>query len=357
MPIDAAAKHILDMLPEPALLVGTDSRIFLANPAARARLGAGAGDVLTEFCPADPAAAELRAYLRRCSGARSPLPGAIALRGAGGETLPFHASAGLLAPSRDGDPAILLLRLTDRSDARFAALAQHVSDLNDEIRRRRRIQALLERALEDREVLMRELHHRVKNNIQMLAAMLYAARREAVGGAGVPALEEASRRLAAVGMVHQLLYTGDSLRGVRADLFVARIASAVMEAAGGEDRFSSTGDASEIPNDTAVPLALVLNELLANAVKHGNRPDGTPGHVRVGLTEVDGALELVVADEGPGFEIVGALGRRATGLGLVQGLARQIGGTFSVERPAVGGARCIVRFRTRTDAAIGKDKP
>lgn len=349
---NGSAESVLQGLPEPALVVGTDGSVAFANSAALARLGSslkGIGDLI-RLTGTPEAAAELQGYLRRCSGSRSPLLGATQLREVDGRTTTFRCHGGLLRAAEGETPAKLLLRLSDRGDERFATLAQKVRDLNDEVRRRRRTQALLEEAIRDRDVLLRELHHRVKNNIHMLAGMLSSARRETAAPEAALVLEEASRRLAAIGAVHQMLYLEDNLRGVQGDEFVIRIATMVMDGAGARDRLSVTAEPIEIPNDAAVPLALILNELLANALKHGSRPDGTDGQVCLGFAEVDAAIELSVEDEGRGFDPAVKAGKRASGLGLVRGLTRQIGGSFSVGFGRSGGARCVVRFQDRRSA-------
>jgi two-component sensor histidine kinase len=89
-----------------------------------------------------------------------------------------------------------------------------------------------------------------------------------------------------------------------------------------------------------MPLALILNELLTNAVKHGLK-GRRHGIIRVALTREAERYRLAVEDDGDGFELKPA-SRRSSGLGLVLGLTRQIGGTFTVERAA--GARCVVSF-------------
>ena len=344
---DEGGERVLQALSEPALLVGAPGRIDFANCAALARLGpdAQAGQDLFALCPDAEAGAALQNYLLRCSGSRSALPGAAKLRDAAGRTVRFRCEAGLLVPAEEGGTPLLLLRLSE-ADERFSVLTRKIHELNEEILGRRRAQALLEQALGERDLLLRELHHRVKNNIQMLSGMLSAAQREAAAPEAAAALEEASRRLAAVGAVHQMLYQGSDLRGVRGDEFVARVATLVAEASGVRGLLLVEAEPAGIGNDAAVPLALVLNELVANAAKHGTRTNGAPGQIRVGLSAApDGSVELWVEDEGAGFEPATGVTRRASGLGLVRGLARQLGAKFSVERGRVGGARCVVRFR------------
>jgi two-component sensor histidine kinase len=87
-------------------------------------------------------------------------------------------------------------------------------------------------------------------------------------------------------------------------------------------------------------LALILNELLNNAVKHGVA--GGKGPVRVALREVGDNLQLTVSDPGPGFKPGPASGRRSSGIGLVMSLIRQIEGSFQVESNS--GTHCIVSF-------------
>ncbi len=95
-----------------------------------------------------------------------------------------------------------------------------------------------------------------------------------------------------------------------------------------------------LPKETAVPLALALNELLTNAAKHGANDRGRVT-INVGLSQRSGSHELYVQDRGPGFNFEEARGR-SSGLGLVTMLAQRLKGTFTVERRS--GARCTLRF-------------
>jgi two-component sensor histidine kinase len=101
----------------------------------------------------------------------------------------------------------------------------------------------------------------------------------------------------------------------------------------------------EISNDTAVPLALILNELITNAAKHG--VGAGRGTIRVALTREPDGFVLSVEDDGPGFDLQ-AVRARASGLRLVEGLARQIRGQFQVLRvqvTRVPTTRCVLRFQ------------
>jgi two-component sensor histidine kinase len=139
----------------------------------------------------------------------------------------------------------------------------------------------------------------------------------------------------------QVLYdAGNAARYSAGDFLQAVCASARQAFGGGVDISIAECAGAELANDTVIPLALILNELLTNSVKHGgNAPGG--GLIKVGLTKNSDGFVLYVEDEGPGFDFERAQ-RRSSGLGLVSGLVQQLRGTFQVER--TGGARCVVRF-------------
>lgn len=347
---DVTAREFLESLPEPSLILDTTVHVLVANRAALARFGPLVGRELTDFAPVAHAA-ELQAYVRRCSGSRGPLPGTTMLCDADGADTRFRCFGGLLAPARNGASATMLLRLSAARDERFLALARDVRRLDAELRERRRIQAALEQALRDRELMLRELHHRVKNNIQMFVGMIRSVEREATSREAQAVLAQVANRLDAIGAVHQMLHHTDSLEGVDASRFAADLSAAILRSRGAQARLSSRATpGAAVPNDVASPLALILNELLINAVNHGTHD----GEIRVNLSCTGDSFELSVENDGPGFDVAEPA-KRASGLGLVRGLARQLGGSFAVERGEHGGARCVVRFLVRSDDRTGKE--
>jgi PAS domain S-box-containing protein len=189
-------------------------------------------------------------------------------------------------------------------------------------------------------LLFAELNHRIKNNMQMLYALLAAARRETDSDDARQALDEASRRVAAMAAAQTALYQSDNLSRFDSAPFMASVCAAAAGAFGDEVRLDLHCDAGKLANDMAVPLALILNELLGNAAEYGADSEGR-GTIRVALTETDGRFVLAVEDDGPGFDLC-EVRRKSSGLGLVAGLARQIGAAFRVERQ--GGARCLLEF-------------
>lgn len=190
-------------------------------------------------------------------------------------------------------------------------------------------------------LLFAELNHRIKNNMQMLQSLLTAARRETPSAEARTALADASQRVGAMAAAQKVLYQANNAGAYQAKEFLAAVCSSARQGLGEHIVIECTADDAELFNDTAMPLALIVNELVTNAAKHGLNGRGQ-GLIKVGLAKKADAFVLHVEDDGPGFELAQTR-RRASGLGLVMGLVRQIGGAFNVER--VPGARCTVEFR------------
>jgi PAS domain S-box-containing protein len=188
-------------------------------------------------------------------------------------------------------------------------------------------------------VLLKELNHRVKNNMQMLHALLVAAQRETVNAEARNVLADATRRISAMAAAQKVLYEENQPTSFSAGEFLQSVCAIAQHSFDRRPQIIVQEASGALSNDIAMPLALIINELLTNAVKHGGSGDGT---IRVGLGSQGHSYRLWVQDCGPGFEFSSSQRKRASGLGLVEGLARQLRGSFSVERD--GGARCVVSF-------------
>jgi PAS domain S-box-containing protein len=189
-------------------------------------------------------------------------------------------------------------------------------------------------------VLMRELNHRVKNNMQMLQSLLFTATRQTHNLEARKVLEDVSNRITAMAAAQRVLYGADTANRFSAAEFIEAVCHAAQQSFPPNVKIVQEMTSGELDNDHAMPLALILNELLTNAVKHGCNGGGEI-RVRVGLTNADG-FELHVEDEGPGFDFE-SVRNRSSGLKLVQLLARQLQGHLEVStKPA---SRCTVRFK------------
>jgi PAS domain S-box-containing protein len=190
-------------------------------------------------------------------------------------------------------------------------------------------------------ILLNELNHRVKNNMQMLQILLEAGARRAESSEAREVLDEASGRVMAMAAAQRVLYTTHDATRFNARDFLNVVCETAKHTFPQELDIDYEADAIQLSNDAAMPLALIANELLTNAVKYGLNAQGA-GTVRVRLRRADESLLFYVEDDGPGFDLQ-SVQRRSSGLALVQGLTRQLGGKFEVTRtPAT---RCSVRFQ------------
>jgi two-component sensor histidine kinase len=180
-------------------------------------------------------------------------------------------------------------------------------------------------------VLLNELSHRVKNNMQMLSSLLSSAARNTQSPEAKRSLEDATAKVSAMAAAQRTLY-GQSRAGYfDAPEFVKSVCETVKQTLPPQLAVTYGAEPVELSNDTAMPLALVVNELVTNAAKYG-ASQGRAGIIQVALTRKDDAtLCLQVEDEGAGFDLDEVRGR-SSGLSIVQGLARQLGGALIVTR-------------------------
>src|SRR5579871_944659 len=190
-------------------------------------------------------------------------------------------------------------------------------------------------------LLLDELNHRTKNNMQMLISLLSSSARKASSEEAKRALDEACGRIAAMAAAQRVLYGRSDAHRFDADEFLKAVCQTIRQTLSPEIRIICQPTTGALSNEMAMPLALIVNELVTNAVKHGVR-NRSNDSVRVSLTECDDQLCLSVEDDGEGFDL-DTVRRKSSGLQLVSGLARQLQGSFEVTRNP---SRACLRFAT-----------
>jgi len=179
-------------------------------------------------------------------------------------------------------------------------------------------------------LLLDELSHRTKNNMQMLQALLFSAARTARSEEARKVLNEASARVAAMAAAQRVLYGRSDASRFAAAEFLPAVCETIRQLLPPQAQIECGAAHGVLSNDVAMPLALILNELVTNAVKHGIEDHARQG-VRISLTDQDGRLALSVEDDGEGFDLE-EVRKTSSGLQLVLGLARQLHGTLSVTK-------------------------
>lgn len=200
-----------------------------------------------------------------------------------------------------------------------------------------RDEAELENALHHKDVLLREVHHRVKNNLQLIASIMSLQMRKARSPEARSLLRGLQERVMSLATVHKELYQTSGVADVRADELLSDITRQVLKIATGADRrfeVQTAFDRIVLTPDQAVPLALLTTEALTNAIKYAGAVSGRPSRLSVALREAgeDGArLEIVNTIAGPEVEVPEDDGIAAsTGLGtqLLAAFAQQVGGVL-----------------------------
>jgi two-component sensor histidine kinase len=189
----------------------------------------------------------------------------------------------------------------------------------------------LAEALDARNVLLRELHHRVKNNLQLVASLLGMAERTAIDEAK-PVLREARQRIRTIGLVHEHLHKSNKPDQVDCADYLRKVGEAVASAGAKPARVAVDFqmDPVVLPIDTAQPLAIIFNEVLTNCLKHAFR-DRLQGRVTVRLCrQEDGQILLAVSDDGVGLSTRATRPGTSLGLQIIGHLARQIGAVYSL---------------------------
>jgi PAS domain S-box-containing protein len=179
-------------------------------------------------------------------------------------------------------------------------------------------------------LLLNELNHRTKNNMQMLQSLLFTAAKNVRSEEARLVLNEASGRIAAMAAAQRVLYGTTDANRFPAHEFLQSVCETVRQTLPSGISLTCRPAGGVLSNEFAMPLALILNELVTNAVKHGLKLSDV-GTVRVVLVEDNGRYELAVEDDGEGFDL-DAVRKTSSGLQLVLGLARQIHGEVHVTR-------------------------
>jgi two-component sensor histidine kinase len=199
------------------------------------------------------------------------------------------------------------------------------------------------KAASEREVLLREIYHRVKNNLQIVQSLLRLGSRDLTREQREP-FETAVRRIGAMARVHTLLYNSPDLASIDFKDYLDELVREAADAFGAEERGIRTklvSGSMRLPLDTAVPLAFVAVELLTNVYRHAF-PPGKGGEIVVEAhTDDERHGVLMISDNGVGVPS-GSRPKRPLGLTIVAKLVQQIGGTF--EEPQPGASTFRIRF-------------
>jgi two-component sensor histidine kinase len=202
-----------------------------------------------------------------------------------------------------------------------------------------RVSEQLRQLVADRTLLIDEVNHRVKNSLQQIVSVIRLQTRSVTNPDAKAALDHTLSRIMAVGRVHEQLYkTGAAVGLFDAGAYAETLARELVDSIGGTVSLTTRVESVELEMSKAVPMALILNELITNALKYAR------GALEVEFVRRNDGCRLTVADNGPGLP-ADFTPSASSGLGMraVEALTRQLEGRLIVERPAVG-ARLSIEF-------------
>ena len=225
-------------------------------------------------------------------------------------------------------------------EAKVAARTSELSDTNralqEEVRERKETEKALRAALEEKTVLLKEVHHRVKNNLNIVKSLL-SLQEDTVDDARIRLLlQDAQNRIRSISIVHEKLYGSASLSRIGLEEYISELLDEIMESYGGgigRIRLETDVENLAIDIEQAIPLGIMINEVITNSMKHAF-PDGEGGIIHLAMKKNKGNdCTLLIKDNGVGipgdmdFDKV-----RGIGLQLIRELAKQLKGTIFLTR-------------------------
>ncbi|WP_116788250.1 sensor histidine kinase [Flavobacterium psychrotrophum] len=223
----------------------------------------------------------------------------------------------------------ILIGLLYKSSHKNRKIALALIDKQDEISCR---QELLEKLTAEKEWLLNEVHHKVKNNLQLVVSLLNTQSAYLENEETVKALQSSKHRMYAMSLVHNKLYNAKNLNCIDMAGYIAELVHQLKESFDPHGNITFKQDVSNIILDAeqAIPIGLIINEAVTNAFQHAFT--STKGKLAVALTENSNSCTLSISDNGPGLVTdFDADQNGAVGMNLMRGLADQLDGTFSLK--------------------------
>ncbi len=217
-------------------------------------------------------------------------------------------------------------RLKQRSNQQLQARQEEINRKNHS----------LQLLLDEKEWLLREIHHRVKNNLQIVMSLLNSQADSLEDKVALSAMRESQHRVQAMALIHQKLYQSEGMARVPMKAYIEEVVDYLSESyqLAHNVHFALHVDTLELDVTQAVPLGLIVNEAISNALKHAF-PDGRAGTVSIAIGRLtENTYQLVITDDGVGLPAgFNPEHSRSLGMTLLQGFGRQLGGDLGVVSP------------------------
>ncbi len=190
---------------------------------------------------------------------------------------------------------------------------------------------LLQKQNKEKEFLLKEIHHRVKNNLEIVSSLLALQSAEVKNPKVLEAMQKSQHRVHSMSMIHQKLYQGKSLSRIDMKEYFINLGQYIVDSFGEEDRIKIQCDMEriELDVDMAIPIGLIVNELVTNSLKYAF-PKNINGLIVIRLAEQESQLQLMVSDNGIGKKYKNKTGGTGFGTQLIQLLTKQLDGKMTL---------------------------
>ncbi len=211
----------------------------------------------------------------------------------------------------------------------------HFVAVKQDISKRKALEKRIQESLREKEVMLQEIHHRVKNNLQTVSSLLYLQSQNIRDEQMAQIFAEARNRIQSMVMIHDQLYVSEDLAQIDYSQYILKLTEKLFQTYAVNPaaiKLNMDVDDVMITVNKAIPCSLIINELVSNCLKHAFSGDRQAGEIRISLRRTDGTFSLRVSDNGRGLPEDIDLGNTNTlGLHLVKTLARQVDGNFEIE--------------------------
>jgi PAS domain S-box-containing protein len=223
-----------------------------------------------------------------------------------------------------------------------------VSGIAHNITEKKHVQQRMEQSLKEKEILLKEVHHRVKNNMQVVSSILNLQSSYVSDEYALTLLKESQNRIKTMAYIHESLYQNKSFTSVNFSEYIQTLVNNIVQSySASQEKIQLSLDIEKITLslDISIPVGLIINELVTNAIKHGF-PDSQTGNITIHLKTKNNFVFLELKDNGVGFASgVDFENSHSLGLQLVNTLIEQIEGKFEFESAKNVGTRVLITFK------------
>lgn len=197
--------------------------------------------------------------------------------------------------------------------------------------RRKKYSMLLEKQNKEKEFLLKEIHHRVKNNLETISSLLSLQTEQVDNDEFREIMFESQNRVQSMGIIHQNLYQGENLTAIEMKNYFENLGRYIIDSFNATDRITleCAMEPLELDVDRAIPIGLIVNELMTNSLKYAF-PGGRKGNIAISLSESDSHLYLRIADNGIGMDKNVLIKGTGFGTQLVKLLTQQLDGKMDL---------------------------